>query len=101
MVVEMPVVSPAARRLLPSRVSSLALRVSSLALHGVLQDVFCNGVVSSDVAKPGELTSFHCCQQGLLLSGKRVHLLSHIFLCLVFSLRNTEESRGAFGFKCL
>ena len=87
MVVEMPVVSPAAP--------------SSLALQGVLQDVFCNGVVSSDVAKPGELTSFHCCQQGLLLSGKRVHLLSHIFLCLVFSLRNTEESRGAFGFKCL
>ena len=35
-------------RLLPSR-------VSSLALHGALQDCVCNGVVSSDVAKPGKL----------------------------------------------
>ena len=63
---------------------------SSLALQGALQDGFCNGVVSSDVVKPGELASFHCCQQGLLLSSKGVHLLSHIFICLVFSMRNEE-----------
>ena len=30
-----------------------------------------------------------------------IHLLSHIFVCLVFSLRNTEESPEAFRFKCL
>ena len=59
---------------------SLAAR---LAIQGVLQDGFCNGVVSSDVAKPGELTSFHCCQQGLLLSSKEVHLLYHIFVCFM------------------
>ena len=62
---------PPGCRLLPSR-------VSSLALQGALQDGFCNGVVSSDVVKAGELTSFLCCQQGLMLSGKGVHLLSHI-----------------------
>ena len=38
----------------------------SLALQGALQDNFYNGVVSSGVAKPGELASFHCCQQSLL-----------------------------------
>ena len=62
------------RRLLPSRVPRSVF--------------FCNGVVSSDVAKPGELASFDCCQQGLLLSSKGVYLLSHIFVCLVFNVRN-------------
>ena len=56
--------------------------VFSFSLKGALQDSFCNGVMFSDVAKPGELASFHCCQQGLLLSSKGVHL-SHIFICLV------------------
>ena len=74
---------------------------SSLALQGALQDGFCNGVGSSDVAKLGELASFHCCQQGFMLSGKGVYLLSHIFICLVFSIRNAEESPEAFCFKCL
>ena len=54
--------------------------LSSLALQGALQGGFCNGVVSSDVTKPGELASFHCCQQGLLLSSEGGHLLSHIFI---------------------
>ena len=45
--------------------------------------------------------SFHFCQQGLLLSSEGVHLLSHIFICLVFGLRNTEESPETFNFKCL
>ena len=52
----------------------------------------------SDFAKPGELALFHSCQQGFLLSCKGVHW-SHIFVCLVFSLRNTEESPEAFSFK--
>ena len=56
---------------------------SSLALQGALQGGFCNGVVSSDVAKPGELTSLHCCQHGLLLSSNGIHLLSHIFVCFM------------------
>ena len=64
---------------------------SSLAYQGVLQDGFCNGVVLSDVAKPGECLSFHCCQQGLLLSGKGIHLFSH----------NIQESPEEFCFKCL
>ena len=72
---------------------------SSLALQGTLQDGFCNGVVSSDVAKPGELAACYCCQQGLLLSNKGVYL-SHIFVCLVFNVRNAEESPEAFRFKC-
>ena len=38
-------------------VFSLAV-TSSLAFQGALQDGFCYGVVSSDVAKPGELASF-------------------------------------------
>ena len=50
---------------------------------------------------PGELSSFHCCQQGLLLSSEGIHLLSHIFICFVFSIRNTEETAEAFHFKCL
>ena len=74
---------------------------SSVSLQGVLHGGFCNGIVSSDVAKPGEFASFHCCQQGLLLSSEGVYLLSHIFVCLVFGLRNTEESPEAFHFKCL
>ena len=105
---------PPGCHLLHSRVSSLALqdvfsclpgclllhsKVLSLALQGALQDGFCNGVVLSDVAKPGELASFYCCQQGLLLSSKGVHLLSHMFL--VFNVRNAEESPEAFRFKCL
>ena len=53
------------------------------------------------MAKRGELASFHCCQQGLLLSSKGIHLLSHIFICLVFSIQNAEESPEAFHFKCL
>ena len=64
--------------------------------------------MSIGVAKPGELTSFHCCQQRLLLcqqrlllSSKGVTLLSHIFIYVVFGLRNTEESPEAFRFKCL
>ena len=61
---------------------------SSLAIQGALQDGFCNGVVSSDVAKPGEVTSFHCCQQGLLLSSKGVYLLCHIFV--YFMLKNMK-----------
>ena len=73
---------------------------SSLALQGALQDVFCKGV-SSDVAKPGERASFHCCQQGFLLSSKGVHLLSHMFICLVFRIQNVEESSEAFRFKYL
>ena len=86
---------PPGCRLLPSR-------VSSLALQGALQDGLYNGVVSSNVAKPGELALFHCCQQGLVLSSKGVHLfLSHIFICLVFNIQNTEESSEAFRFKCL
>ena len=72
--------------LLPPGCHLLPSRVSSLALQGALQDGVCNGVVSSDVAKPGEFASFHCCQQGLLLSSKGVHLLSHVFVCLVFSI---------------
>ena len=52
---------------------------------GCLAGCFCIGVVSNGVAKPGELASFHCCQQGLLLSSKGVHLLSHILVCLMFS----------------
>ena len=39
---------------------------SSLA---ILKDGFCNGV-SSDVAKPGKLASFHCYQQGLCLPAR-------------------------------
>ena len=74
---------------------------SSPALQGALQDVVCNGVVSSDVAKPAELTSFHCCRQRLLLSSKGVSLLSHIFVCFMFSLRNAEESPEASRFKSL
>ena len=90
-----PVVScPPGCRLMPSR-------VSSIALQGALQDGFCNGVVSSDVAKPGELASFHLCQQGLLLSSSGVHSLSHMFIYLVFSIRNAGKSFEAFRFKCL
>ena len=51
--------------------------------------------MSSDVTKPGELASFHCYQQGLLLSNKGVHLLSHIFICVACCMRNAEESPGA------
>ena len=65
-----------------------------------MQDGFCNDVVSSDVAKPGEVSSFHCCQKGLLLSS-RVHMLSHILVCLVFNIRNAEETPDAFCFKSL
>ena len=79
---------PPGCRLLPSR-------VSSLALQGALQEGFCYGAVLFDVAKPGELASFHCCQQGLLLPSKGVYLLSHIFICLVFSVRNAGESPEA------
>ena len=79
----------------------LPSRVPSLVLQGDLHGGFCNGVVSSDVAKPGELASFYCCQQGLWLSCQGVYLLSHIFVCLVFGLRNTEESPEAFRCKCL
>ena len=75
--------------------------LSSLALQGALQDGFCNGVVTIDVAKPGQLASFYCSQQGLMLSVKGVHLLSHISICLVFNVRNVEESTEAFCFKCL
>ena len=59
---------------------------------------FCNGVVSSDV---GGLTSFHGCQQGLLLFSYGINLLFRIFvfMCFVFNIRN--ESPGAFRFKCL
>ena len=76
---------------------------SYLALQGSLQDGFCNGAVSSGVAKPGELASFHCCQQGFLLSSKAkgVYLLPHIFVCLVFRIRNAKEFPEAFHFKCL
>ena len=74
---------------------------SSLVLQGAFQDVFCNGVVSSDVAKPAELTLLYYRQQGLLLSSNAVYLLSHIFVCLVFNVRNVEASREAFRFKCL
>ena len=35
---------------------------SFLALQGALRCDFCNGVVPSDVANPGELSSSHCCQ---------------------------------------
>ena len=73
----------------------------SHALQSALQDGFCNGDVLSDVAKPGELALFYCCQQGFLLSSKVVYLLSHIFICLVFSIQNAEESPEAFRFKCL
>ena len=59
---------------------------------------FCNDVVSTDVAKPGELTSGHGCRQGFLLSSKGVHLLSHIVVCLVLSIRTVEESPEAFRF---
>ena len=68
----------------------------SPTLQGALQDGFCNGVVSSDVAKPGELALCYYCQQGLLLSLKGVYLLSHVFVCLVFKVRNAEESPEAF-----
>ena len=80
------------RRLLPSVVSR----------HPALHDVFCNGIVSSNVVKLGEIASFQCGHQGqgLLLSSKEVHFLPHIFVCLVFSIY-TDESRGTFGFKCL
>ena len=74
---------------------------SSLALQGALDDVFCNGVVSSDVTKQGELGSFHCCQQGLFLSSEGVHLLSHTFVCIVFNVQSAELSTEAFLFKCL
>ena len=80
------------RRLLPSRVSSLALQGVFSCPPRALQDVFCNGVVSSDVAKPGELASFCCCQRRLLLSSNGVHVLSHIFVCPVVGIRNTEEA---------
>ena len=66
-----------------------------------MQCGFCNGVVSSDAAKPGEFASCYCCQQGLLFSSKGVYLLSHIFSCFVFSVRNVEEFPEAFCFKCL
>ena len=49
---------------------------------------------------PGEVASFQCCQQGLWLSSKGGHLLSHIFSRLVFGLRTAEESPEAFLFKC-
>ena len=75
--------------------------LSSPALHGALQDGLCNGAVSSDVAKPGGLTSFHCCKRGLFLSSKEVHLLSCIFVCFVPSIRNAEKFPEAFRFKCL
>ena len=65
-----------------------------------MQGGFCNSVVSSDVAKPGELASFYCCQQGFLLSSEGVYLLAHIFVCLVFNVRNAEKSPEAFRFKC-
>ena len=41
--------------------------------------------------KPGELTSFYCCQHGLLFSIKGVHLLTHIFVCVVFTVRNMRS----------
>ena len=57
---------------------------------------FCNCVLSSDVANPGELKWFHSCQQGFLLSSKEIYMLSHIFVCFVFSFvfstLNAEES---------
>ena len=43
-------------------------------------------VVPGDVAKPGEIASFHHCSQGLLLFSKGVHLLSHVFVSVVLSL---------------
>ena len=45
-------------------------------------------------------TPVYCCQQGLLLSSKGIQL-SHIFVCLVFNVRNVEESPEAFHLKCL
>ena len=71
---------------LPTLSTTVQLLSSSLALQGVLQDDICNGVVLSDVAKPGELALFHCYQQGFLLSSERVYLLSDIFICLVFGI---------------
>ena len=59
---------------------------SSLALHGVLQDGYEIYVVPGDVAKPGEIASFHHCSKGLLLFSKGVHLLSHVFVSVVLSV---------------
>ena len=55
---------------------------------------FCNGVVSSNVAKPGELASFHCCQQGLLFS---ICCLTRLYASLCFccqspALASVEEA---------
>ena len=86
--------------MLSSQFFSLAAP-SSVALQDALQDGFCNGAVSSDVAKPGELASFYCCQQGFLFSSKGVHLLSHILVCFVFNVRNAEVFPEEFCFKCL
>ena len=43
------------------------------AFQGVLQNGFADGVVSSDVAKPGELDNMNS------FTSDGVHLLSHIF----------------------
>ena len=58
---------------------------------------FCNGVVTSDVAKPGELASLHCCQQRLLHSSNGVYYLFHIFICLVFGIRKAESPKAFLG----
>ena len=90
-------------RLLPSRVSSLALsRVSSLALQGVFSCpplclagcFFCNGVVSSDVAKPGEVASFYCWQHGGTLAFQEVSplVVSHIHLPCIRQLELRFEA---------
>ena len=73
----------------------LSCQLFSLAVESSLT------VPSRGFCKPGELASFYCCQQGLFLSSKGVYLLSHIFVCLVFNVRNAGESPEAFRFKCL
>ena len=86
--------------------------LSSLALQGALQDVFYNDVVSSDVAKPGELASLYLTralafEQGSLFIVSHIRLFTYsfvrsvyIFVCS-FSIRNAEEYPEAFRFKWL
>lgn len=70
----------------------------SLTLQDALQGGF--GVMLGGVAKPGELSSSHH-WQGIMLSSKGIHLLSHVVVCFVFGVRNAVVSPEAFNFKCL
>ena len=62
----------------------LPARMSSLALQGALQDGFCNGVVLSDVAKPGELCFTDANKGSCFPTRESTCCLTYSLFCRVF-----------------